>query len=310
LAKPARKLEISSWWNVDRKDGAEIAAQIFSTASFIDQDQRERRDKNLRCMRLYGNYDYSGMGPYSYTRSNSSPNLPENRVKYSVVTSCTDTLCSKISKMKPLPMFLTEGGNFSVQSRAKKLSKFIKGLFKENDVYGLHKSMFRDGLISDLGAVKHFIANGRICSERVLAGELMVDSADSLYGKPTHMYQAKFVHKQILSSMFPKHKGIIQMSAGSLADPNQGVTNSAIKDNESEYAVVIESWKLPDGEGKGGRHVISVEKGVLRDDDYERSYFPFTFSRWSAPVVGFYGQSLVDRLTGDHSAVLSSRVGF
>lgn len=288
------KAKISAWWK--EKDPTEIARQIFDTVIYIEEDQTERREKNLRCLRLYGNTDVSGIGPYSHARS-TLPNLPENRVKYSVVTSASDTVAAKVSKMKPRVTFLTQGGNFSLQERSKKLTKWVQGAFNANRIYEKHQALFKDSLIFDLGALKHYRMGGKIYSERCLSSEIYVDFADGMYGCPTHLYHVKYVHKDILAEHYPKSRGAIMESTSSL---DSSAMMTSINEEEREYVIVIEGWKLPTSDDAGdGRHVIAVERGVLLDEEYKRSYFPFTFSRWSNPVIGFYGQSLVDRLTGN-----------
>lgn len=298
--KPKRQkaTRVLQWWQNEDLD--QMASDLYDTISYIDMEQADRRERNLRCMRLYGNMDFAGMGPYSYNRV-STPNLPENRVKYNVVSSATDTICAKISKMKPRMSFLTNGGNFSLQEEAKKLTKYILGSFKRNDIYRLHQDMFRDSTICDLGAIKHYRDGGRIVSERVLPGELYVETADGMYGNPRCLYQVKFVNKKDLIKEYPDKEAAIKESSSTL-DP----TNSSMStfEEEEEYVIVIEAWRLPSGhKKKDGIHVIAVEQGILEKTKYKREYFPFTFNRWSKPQVGFYGQSLADRLTGNQIEV-------
>jgi hypothetical protein len=297
MAPKQTKKRVNSWWVAKPDD---IAQEIFDTVSYLDEQQQDRYERNIRCLRLYGNCDVSGLGPYSHSRV-TTPNLPENRVKYNLVSACTDTLASKVSKMKPQVTFLTSGGNWALQEKSKKLTKWVMGAFKANGVYELHQGMFRDGLIMDLGAVKHFTSGGRIVSERCLPSELYVDYADAMYGSPTHMYHVKYVNKETLIQEWgEEYRAVVRESTGVL---NQ-INSSPVNDEEQEYVVVIEAWRLPNSHGEGGKHVICVEKGVLGEiEDYTRPYFPFTFSRWSNPVIGFYGQSLADRLTGNQVEV-------
>jgi len=66
-----------------------------------------------------------------------------------------------------------------------------------------------------------------------------------------------------------------------------------------DYVLVVEAWHLPSGKDVGdGRHVITIEKDTLLDEEYTREYFPFTFFRWSKRLTGFWGQSLTERLIG------------
>jgi hypothetical protein len=286
------KPRIQPWWNQD--DEYSLATEIYETICFLEQDQQGRRQKNIQCLRLYGNADYMGTGPFQYTRTNSEA-LPENRVKMNIIASMVDTVAAKISKMKPKVTFLTSGGDFSVREKSRKLQKFILGTFYANKTHELHQQMFKDSLIFDIGAVKHFIDGKKICSERVLPTELYVDVADAMYGKPSHLYHVKYVQKDILIQQYPEHAAAIQESSGNV-DPTRNFT---ALEEEREFVVVIEGWHLKGGRGGRGRHVIAVEKAVLSQENYKKDYFPFTFDRWTGAVLGFYGQSLAERLMGN-----------
>ena len=274
------------WW-VNKNNNAHN--DIFEVVSKIHMNTEERRERNLRSLRLYGNADLVGLAPYSFSTS-ALPSLPDNRVKVNVVSSMADTVSAKISKMKPRITFLTSGGDFSSQENAKKLNKFILGVFYKNDIYKHHQASFKDATVFDVGALKHFIDGNEIKTERVLATELYVDEVDAMYGDPKSLHQVKYVHREVLKKLYPKKVAAIGMATNSFG--NQAISNDAMKD----YVVVIESWHL---DGKEGRHVISLDKDTLLDEPYKRDYFPFTFMRWSPRLTGFWGQSLTERLTGN-----------
>ncbi len=291
MAKTSYENKVSlSWW---KEAKYEAHKHIYDVVSRIHREQVSRQERNLRSLQLYGNSDMGGGTPYSSTKL-STPNLPENRVKYNIISSMCDTVAAKISKMKPRPLFLTSGGDYTATTQAKKLSKYILGAFYKNDIYKMHQSMFKDSTVMDVGALKHYINDGRICTERVMATEMYVDLADSLYGTPTHMYQVKYINKDILMEMYPESRAAIISSASSIEQ--QGYDPKTM----AEYCVVIEAWHLKSGKkAKDGRHVICVENGTLLDEPYKRDYFPFTFLRWSPMLFGFWGQSLAERLTGN-----------
>lgn len=298
--KSQRQIPIA-WWKCGTggDEHAKLAETLFDLLGTLEKDQTDRHEKNLRCARLYGNMDYVGLGPYAYSKPQTSQTM-DSRVKYNIVSSMVDTVGAKISKMKPRVTFLTTGAKWSVQSRSKKLSQFVLGAFKQNDLYVKHQQLFKDASVFDIGAVKHFRSGGRIISERVLPTELYVDPADAMYGAPSHMYHVKYMHKDVACEMYPAHAAAIRMSIGSL-DVNEMAAASAFGDT-GDYVLIAEGWKLActhDGEDVMGRHVICVSRDVLVDEEYKRDYFPFTFSRWSTSLVGFFGQSLADRLTGN-----------
>ncbi len=264
----ATKKKKMQWWT-EIKDDAHRA--IFNTVQTIHDNSRDRYERNLRCLKLYGNADIAAIGPASYL-SVHTPSLPDNRVRLNIVSSMVDTSGSKISKMKPRVSFLTSGGDFSSQRQAKQLTKFMLGAFYMNKIHELHQQGFRDSQIMDLGILKHFHDKKRIYSERCLAMELYVDPMDALYGKPKCLYQVKYVARDVLKAHFPDHESAIDMAR------EQVERNSASMQVEEEFVCVIEAWRLPTKPGADdGRHVICVDKHSLVDEDYTRSYFPFTF---------------------------------
>lgn len=279
------------WWEATED---EVARNIFDLVRNIRDESDDRDQRNIRSARLYGNRDFVGTNPLSMVKS-ITPTLPENRVKINIVSSMCDTASAKISKMKPKVTYLTEGGDWTLQQNTKKLSTYMNGLFYKNEIHKKHQVGFKDSTVFDIGAIKHYISDGEIVSERTLATELVVDPTDGMYGSPRSLYQFKYVHKGVLAAQFPKQKSIIDMSVGELQDASYGV------DPENEFVVVIEAWHLPSKKGNGdGRHVICTSHGTLLDDrEFDKNYFPFTFFRWSEPLTGFFGQSLAERLTGN-----------
>ena len=222
------KAKSTMWWT---KPKADVHTDIFEIVSKIHMSTEERRERNLRSLRLYGNMDLVGLAPYSFSTS-ALPSLPENRVKINIVSSMVDTVSAKISKMKPRVTFLTSGGDFSSQANAKKLSKFALGTFYKNDTYKLHQAAFRDAAVFDIGALKHYIAGEKIVSERVLATELYVDDIDAMYGNPRNMYQVKYIHKDVLGQMYPDKIASINMASNSFGNLAQRTLSFIAKNLE------------------------------------------------------------------------------
>jgi hypothetical protein len=274
---------VTRWWAAD-KDQAH--KEVFATVRVLHTQSQDRVQKNLRSLRLYGNMDLTGLGPVSYSQT-ATPSMPENRVKLNIVSAMVDTSGAKISKMKPKVQFLTSGGDFTSQKQAKQLTKFMLGAFYQAKIGELHQMGFRDAQLFDVGAVKHFIENGKIVSERALPMELHVDPFDALYGKPRSLYQVKYVARDALCEAFPDKRAAI-MSA-----KEDFETTMRTAQELEDFVAVVEAWHL----GTDGRRVIVIGNESLLDEPYKRKYFPFTFFRWSKPVIGFWGQSLAERLT-------------
>jgi hypothetical protein len=217
-----------------------------------------------------------------------------NRVTLNVIKSCIDTAQSKIAKNKPKPTFLTSGGDYSQQKKAKKLDKFILGTFYANDLYHVGHQVFVDACIFGTGALKIFEDDNQIKVERTIPDEIIVDDAEGIYAKPRNMYQFKVVDRELLKNMYPKHAKVIEglMSV-------KGSSFDVLENYASDQVIVYEAWHLAsDKEMKTGRHVICVEGADLFEEVWMKPYFPFAFFRWSDRPYGFFGQGIAEELVG------------
>ncbi len=283
------------WWEITDKQAQALA--VFTIVSRIRFNDRERMTINDECMTIYGNYNvfprWSTTSSGSTASVTSRNRMPRNREKFNVASSCVDTVGAKISQMKPVITFLTDGGGFSQQRLGKNLGQFMRGLFYQNKVYEQHQKMFQDGNIMDIGALKHFREGNKIYTERVMAFDLGVEDIDAMYGNPRRLYQIKIMPKAAAIKAWPKFRSQIM---GSKAGIDYG---SLV--NTEDQVMIVEAWHLPSDDDMSdkdcdGLHIISVDQSVVFSEKWKRTKFPFTFHRWSYPGVGFWGQSLCERV--------------
>lgn len=278
------------WWAANTD---ECHKTLFEYLKQLDTTQSYNQTQNLRNMRLYGNMEIGARG-YAFKRVEPSSAI-QNRVTLNIVQSMVDTVVSKVTKNKPKPTFLTEGGDWSLQRKAKKLTQFVEGQFQSTDFYAKSAIRFLDACIFGTGATKIFKHENDIKAERVFIDELTVDDAEAIYGEPLQLHQKKRIHRDVLMALFPDAKVAIEM-LGTPDDPN---THSAGYDATTGMVDVVESWRLPSGpKAADGKHVICIETATLLDEAWERQYFPFVFDRWSLRPIGFWGQGLSEQLTG------------
>lgn len=289
------------WWRAD-KSKAHDAVNAAVTA--LRSDQRYRTAENLRHVRMYGNFDSMGFGLREVTRS-STPTSHVNKIAWNVVAGCSDTLTAKIAKNKPRPLFQTEGGQWSLQRKAKLLDKFVQGVSYEMGLPQINQQCFLDACVVGTGSKKFYIdpATGRICCERVLVEELLVDDSDGYYGKPRQLFQTKAVAREIALDRFAyvdgkKSPEAGQRAAAILAARPAEMIRGKLRDF-GDMIPVHEAWHLPSSDASDdGRHVICIEGLTLLDEPWEQQYFPFTFLRIFPRLIGFWGQGVAERLMG------------
>jgi hypothetical protein len=277
------------WWKASKYDSYK---SLFDYLKYLERNQTYRSADNLMHMRLYGNMDILGLGSYNYLRSEPSYSTA-NRLTLNIIQSMVDTVVSKITKNKPKPSFLTSGGDWQLQRKAKKLTKFIEGQFYSTEFYEKSAFAFLDACIFGTGAIKIYKENNQVKAERVFIDEIIVDDAESIYGKPRQILQKKYIHKDVLKEMFPSKAGAID----AVDTRMYGIEQS--RPNINDMVLVVEAWKLPSGQDSNdGKHGIYIENETLFEEKYNKDYFPFVFFKWNLRPLGFYGQGLSEQLKG------------
>lgn len=281
------------WWKNKEPNG--VAKSVFAYVAKLDNSQNYRQMDNIRNMRLYGNFDYNGIQAMNYIRAEPAYNN-QNRVTLNICQSMVDTSVSKITKNKPKPYFLTDGGDFSLQRKAQKLTDFVTGQFYATDFYAKSAVGFKDAAMMGTGAIKIYIQDGEIKAERVFIDEIIVDDRETLYGAPRQLHQKKWIHRDVLKTMFPSKAGAIDAACNILHTDSNG---EVFKVYNSDMLLVIESWHLKSGkDAKDGMHSIAIYNETLHKEQYDKTYYPFVFYRWNERPLGFFGQGICEQLTG------------
>lgn len=274
-----------AWWTVPKGD---VWRHMIAVSNAIDADQRERINIYARNARLYSGREFASFQRGQWQRQAST--VRKDRISLNVIRSCVDTGAAKIAKNKPRPLYLTNGGNFTLQRKAKARTKYVEGLFEECRNWHLMQRQFVDGEIYGLGVKRWYIDwdAEKVRAERVLVHQLRIDEEEGRHGDPRQLHTVVDVPVAKLVAMFPKHKAAIYAAANG---------EGSAKDVES--VTLYEGFHLGDSaSGKGGRWVLAIDKLDLQDEPWEFPWFPFTFYRWSDALEGFHGESLVDELVG------------
>lgn len=284
---------MEKWYNIKKGD---VHGSINQLMRKIQENQIYRRAENLMWARLYGSVDIMGLSPTTYSRPN--PITQGTRPKFNVVASCIDTLAAKISKNRPRAFFLTDGADWKLQNKAKKLQKFVDGQFHAAGVYQQTEKSFVDACAFGTGLVKVFSQEGKIMVERIIPDELIVDDAEALYGNPRNLYQRKLVDRDMLINLFPKFKSQIM----DLPKPNDEFGYYNVTD--ADYVEVIEGWHLPSGQkSKDGRHVMSIQNADLVNEEYTRLKFPVAKMVFRERLAGYYGQGVSEIIMGTQVSI-------
>lgn len=276
---------------------------MVSLANFLRKHQKDRRRANVLHQRIVSNDDPAGRGA-DYSRMQAAKMKltgGAERTRYMLCLSIVDTAASIVSSAKPTLQYLTQAGDWHLQRKAKQRTLALTGQMRQLEVEELGPRIFRDGAVCDVGSVYGYVhpETGRVCLERVLPNEVLVDHNEAVHGSPRNRYRVRPANKERLKELYPSKKRLIE------AAPCIGQEDRddffLTRESAAESVLVVEAWHLgrtKDGEyvKNSGRHVMCVQGATLVDEDYEHpNDFPFADFMYADMPVGWYGQSLVSR---------------
>ena len=294
---------LAAWWKAD--DDQSLASQLCSTAAYLKTNQNYRLRQLSVDVRLY-----CGLSIYSYAGSNVTrmdrvKTLPEDRPTFNLIQACADTLVSRLSQSKPQPKFLTDSADYKQRHLAQRLNQFILGEFQQTRAYEKATKVLRDSIVMGVGAIKVYEgSDGRVNLDRVLVTDLYIDDNDALNGEPQQMLQLKLMDREKLMSQNPEIADFLSATPKSYPDnsPDSGQTTA-------DQIMVVEGWKLASGSDQKapgytpGRHTIATSNGVVLDEEWHKTKFPFVFIHYQDPFLGFFGKGLATQLFGTQLAL-------
>ena len=265
------------------QEGKEAADSLQHLLTEVRRRNAPRRQEMIRLSQLYGT-DMSVWGGKEDIFSEDSTTLSFNQLK-----NVIDTHLAKIVRNRPMPSFLTDGGNYEQQRKAKSLTKFMAGVFDQTDFYAVASGAVLDSLICGVGVLHHYHQDGELVAERVFPWELTVDKLEARYGAPRNLYLRRSVDRIQLAAMFPDKSDDIMMAI---------VPLSELESHEDcDMLPVDEAWHLPSTKEKGdGRHMIVCGDVVLLEEPWEHDCFPFSFFRHEEVQTGFWCEPLAKQL--------------
>jgi hypothetical protein len=291
------------WWQI-KDDPVRLANAISNVCRTIEERNQTFFGTNLRFMRLYSGSPQLAisLNQYSTTAGSSwslSPNKPA--LSLNVIQACTDTMVNSLCEGRIKPQVLTDGGSFKLQQRAKKMNKFIYGLFLKKKVHEVTTAAIKDAAIFGTGFVKTTASGGDVLVEKVLPTEIIVCPGDSIYGNPRTLYQTRFVARYILLETFPESEEAIMGLKGQTVEMGTGhVVSDCIR--------VTEAWHLPStsmrsvGRGQAnsdtdsGCHALVADSCTFFEEPYNKDHFPFSVYRHTDLPLGYYGRGVAEEL--------------
>lgn len=277
------------WWLAQNDD--DLVAQLLSTTAYLSKVSMPRIKQASIYTRLF-----SGKPLYNYLSNvstlDNSQQLPIGRPTANVCYSCTDTLVSRLTQDKPKPTFLTDNGHYKERLLATQLNNFIMGEFYRTKAYELGAFALRDACVIGDGLLKVFPQNEKVCLERTLETELLVDYNDAYYNDPRTLIQKKLVDRETMMALFPDKADMLMKAQHGNVD-NTPLSTETV----SDQFILSEGWRLPTTkDSNDGRHAIVCSAGIIEDEMWNKPTFPFVKIGYNPNIVGWFSQGLCEIL--------------
>jgi hypothetical protein len=275
---------------------------VVATARKIGSDLAPLFQNFATYLRMYAGIKMetaTGIGVAGFVNQYNASVLKNPRVGYNLTKTIVDYKRAKVTATDIRPFAVTDGGSWDKRQRARKLTKFLDGLFYECRMRSLTGEVYRMARVPGTGVAKVYEENGRPMVEHVFPWELRVDNEDGAYGKPRTIIQVKRIHRDVLRAIYPKPVTPLAISGAKKVEPNT-------KDGQTlaDMVEVYEAWHLRSADdADDGVHVICTDAGTLFEEEWEDDEFPFAIMRPDRRIVGFWGVGDAEDLIGKHYAL-------
>lgn len=285
-------------WNEVEIDSGEVWRHLLRWVEEVERGQSDIFDRFVKLAALYNpnrrGYDPDGTGSQA-------------KVTKNVIASNCDSITGTIAARDIRTRCMTDGAEFSVQRRAKKMELYLEGLKKRLKVRPIRQRAFHASSLKGAGAA--FVYEDPFDSvgiEHVHVDEIVVDEGEANGQEPMQMARRRLIPRARLRIKFPEYtEEIDRAQRGDRRSWRFWADYRPIKRDE---LVVIEAWFLPYGnEGSEGyipgRHAIIIEGCDLEVEEYHERCFPIATLMWTPNPDGWYGIGGGERVIGHQRAI-------
>lgn len=265
----------------------------------IRSSSNGRRELLFRWAEMYGQDIRTGRAPILRNTTRLNFNYSKNYL---------DTWVSQICKSRVIPMVMTTGGTYEAREKAAGLNLFWEAMFDRLDVYDQDPVITRDAGLFGLAVMYVAEELGQPICERVLLTEIDIDDYEWRAGKGRTFYRTRAVDRCVAAEMYPDaEKEIFAAPAASIDERNVGNAN----DCEHDLIDIRYGWHLPSGpDADDGKFCVAIEGATLEFEDYEYEDLPFAWFPRTRPVVGLFGDSLIQEMSSGQEELdqMSARI--
>lgn len=277
--------EFVKWWieTKDEDDHKKRAAHLLDETKKIEDRQSAWYELNLWNATLLTNRELIG---FHWGSENHEELVPADLRSENMIEQICEAMCSKASSSPLKPSLQPHGNSYKTERAVRTLDNFLFGVWRQTKAEDAAVQMFRDAFTSGLGCVR-VAYDGKTKAlhvEPVFFDNIVIDNRECADRAPPRTYRIR----RVVS------RAAVEAQFGITLDKQPRYVD--YREVGDGYVVLIEAWRLPDCNGKGGRHVVACCDKLITDEEWTHDWVPLVFFHWGDRMSGFLLKSAIEKI--------------
>lgn len=287
------------WWNpeLDKKADKEAAERqravdLLDSTAKIEETQHAWYELNHWFSTLYSNREMSGFHWGARSNNADSQLWPHNLRTENLIENIGQAMLSKASSSPLRPTLVPHGNSWETARAVRKADRFMAGAWEATRAENACVEAFNDSYTSGLGCVQVSYDRDSVHVESVFFDNIVIDNEECSNRAMPRTYRVRKAMR----------RDVIEARYGITLDVEFKDKKSKLYNKKraqgKDWEVVVEAFRLPDHEGKGGRHSIACTgySGFIKDEPWEHEWVPLVFHRWQDRQDGFLTKGGVEQV--------------
>ena len=281
------------WWELLDKKALDYEARSRDKAAIImnETEAIETRQFQWYELNLFNAALYTGRQLVGFRWGAEDVDvgelMPVNMRTENIIENVGQTMLAKAASSPLRPTLVPHGASWHTAKNVKLADKFVFGMWRQTDAENKALQMFNDSYTTGLGALQvTYSKHSKLLSvDSVFFDNIVIDNRECVNRAMPKTYRIrKPVHKTALEKLYKKSL------------KKSGKTYMPKRARGKDWEIVIELWRLPDDEKKGGYHAIIGCNEVLFEEEWNEDFVPLVFHHWTDRLSGFFVKGGVEQV--------------
>ncbi len=284
------------YWHDRELTGDDLARAVWQTVAALATETASLRARWAVAIGYYAASNRADdlvaeLGMLSY--DHESLRRDDDAPSWNLCRSLPDTIVSHVTFQAPSIKIQTTAQGDIVQREAQQAERFLAGSMREALAAQAWRGALRLATIMGTGWVRTWPDHerGRVMVRCYGPDRVLVDHRIAAYDTPQSQFFLDLVDQSELRARYSGRTKAAQDARAIIDDAAPVLSLSGLR----RLVPVIEAVKLGDGETPG-RRVVVLRNGVLTDEPYDCPRHRAVAIRYTPPIDGWYGESLVDQV--------------